>query len=68
MVHFEGDEAFPIPPAELFPFLADAGFLARCLPDAVITEATPDRAVWKLKPRLAFVAGRGPCKRKSQRR
>ena len=57
MIHFDGDELFPATPAELYPKLSDAGFLASCLPDADVSEATPDRAVWKLKPRLAFVAG-----------
>jgi carbon monoxide dehydrogenase subunit G len=58
MTHLDGDELFPAtPPAELYPKLSDAGFLARCLPDAEVSEATPDRAAWKLKPRLAFIAG-----------
>ena len=57
MIHFEGDEAFSLPPADLFPKLADAGFLARCLPDADVVEATPDRAAWKQRPRLSFVSG-----------
>src|SRR5947209_5982568 len=57
MIHFEGDEAFSLPPADLYPKLADAGFLARCLPDAEIVAATPDRAAWKQRPRLSFVSG-----------
>jgi carbon monoxide dehydrogenase subunit G len=57
MIHFEGDEAFRLSPAVLFPLLADAGYLARCLPDAEVVEAAPDKAVWHLKPRLSFVAG-----------
>jgi carbon monoxide dehydrogenase subunit G len=58
MIHFEGTEEFPtLSPAELYPKLSDAGYLARCLPDAEVTAATPDEAVWKLKPKLAFTAG-----------
>jgi carbon monoxide dehydrogenase subunit G len=58
MIPFDGEELFPaVPPAGLYPKLSDAGFLAGCLPDADLTEATPDRAAWKLKPRLAFMAG-----------
>ena len=58
MTHLEGDETFPtLSPAALYPKLSDAGYLAGCLPDAELTEATPDRAAWKLKPKLAFIAG-----------
>jgi uncharacterized protein len=57
MIHFEGEEAFRVPPAELFPKLSDAAFLAGCLPDAEVTAATPDRAAWKLKPKLSFLSG-----------
>ena len=57
MLHFEGVEAFPQPPAELFPKLADAGWLARVLPEAEVTSAEPDRAAWKVKPKFAFMAG-----------
>lgn len=57
MIHFEGDEAFAVPPADLYARLSDAGFLAGCLPDAEVTAAAPDRAVWKMKPKLAFISG-----------
>jgi carbon monoxide dehydrogenase subunit G len=57
MIHFEGDKSFPLPVAEVAARLSDAGFLANCLPDAEVTEATPDRAAWKLKPRLSFLTG-----------
>jgi carbon monoxide dehydrogenase subunit G len=57
MIHFEGDEAFPVPPPELYAKLSDAGFLAGCLPDAEITTANPDRAVWKMKPKLSYISG-----------
>jgi len=57
MIHFEGHEAFPLPPDELYAKLSDAGFLAGCLPDAEVAEAAPDRAVWKQKPKLSYIAG-----------
>lgn len=57
MIHFEGTETFPGPPAEVAAKLTDAGWLARCIPDAEITAAERDRAAWKVKPKLAFAAG-----------
>jgi carbon monoxide dehydrogenase subunit G len=57
MIHFEGDKSFPLPVAEVAAKLSDAGFLVNCLPDAEISEATPDRAVWKLRPKLSFLTG-----------
>jgi carbon monoxide dehydrogenase subunit G len=58
MVRFEGDRDFPHSPADLFPKLADAQFLASCLPDVEKLEhADADRAVMVLKPGLAFVRG-----------
>lgn len=57
MVHFEGDRSFPLPIADVAAKLSDADFLVRCLPDAQIAEATPDRATWKLKPKLSFLTG-----------
>ena len=57
MIHFEGDKSFPLPVAEVAAKLSDAGFLANCLPDAQVSEATPDKAVWKLKPKLSFLTG-----------
>jgi uncharacterized protein len=57
MIHFEGVESFPVPPADLYARLADAGWLARALPDAEVQEAAPDRATWKVKPKFAFMAG-----------
>ena len=57
MIHFEGDKSFPLPVAEVAAKLSDAGFLANCLPDAQVTEATPDKAAWKLKPKLSFLTG-----------
>ena len=57
MIHFEGDKSFSLPVAEAAVKLSDAGFLANCLPDAQISEATSDKAVWKLKPKLSFITG-----------
>jgi carbon monoxide dehydrogenase subunit G len=57
MIHFEGDRSFPLPVAEVAAKLSDAGFLVNCLPDADVAEATPDKAAWKLKPRLSFLTG-----------
>lgn len=57
MIHFEGDQHVPRPVAEVAAKLSDAGFLAGCLPDAGVAEAAPDRAAWKLKPKLSFLTG-----------
>src|SRR5262249_12047846 len=57
MIHFDGTESYPTPAAALYPKLSDAGFLVRCLPDATIAEATPDKAEWKLKPKVSFLTG-----------
>lgn len=57
MIHFEGVESFPTPPADLYAKLADAGWLARSLPDTEVLETTADRATWKVKPKFAFMAG-----------
>ena len=57
MIHFEGDKSFPMPVAAVADKLSDAGFLANCLPDAQVSEATPEKAAWKLRPKLAFLTG-----------
>ena len=57
MIQFQGVEEFAGPPNELFAKLGDAGFLAGCLPDTTVQLATPDRAEWKVKPKLSFIAG-----------
>ncbi|MBM3981910.1 MAG: hypothetical protein FJ304_16885 [Planctomycetes bacterium] len=57
MIHFEGVQTFPVPVAEVAAKLSDAGFLANCVPDVNISEATPDRAVGKVKPKLSFLTG-----------
>jgi len=57
MIHFEGVESFPTPPADLYAKLADAGWLAKSLPDTEVLGASADRATWKVKPKFAFMAG-----------
>jgi carbon monoxide dehydrogenase subunit G len=57
MIHFEGVQSFALPVAEVAAKLSDAGFLAHCVPDAQVTEATPDRSVGKIKPKLSFLTG-----------
>lgn len=57
MIHFEGVEPLPAPAAVAFDRLADAGWLARALPDAEVTDTAPDRAGWRVKPKFAFMAG-----------
>lgn len=57
MIHFEGDQSFSLPVADVAAKLSDAGFLANCLPDVQVSEATPDKAAWKLKPKLSFLTG-----------
>jgi carbon monoxide dehydrogenase subunit G len=57
MIHFEGDKSFPLPVAEVAAKLSDATFLAGSLPDVQLTEATVDRAAWKLRPKLSFLTG-----------
>ena len=57
MIHFEGTETFPQPIELISAKLSDTGFLASCLNDAVVLEASPDRAVWTVKPKLTFLSG-----------
>jgi carbon monoxide dehydrogenase subunit G len=57
MIHFEGVEPLPVPAATAFDKLADAGWLARALPDAEVTDTAPGRAAWRVKPKFAFMAG-----------
>jgi carbon monoxide dehydrogenase subunit G len=57
MIHFEGDKSFPLPVVDAAAKLSDAGFLAKCLPDAQVSDAAPERAEWKLRPKLAFLTG-----------
>jgi carbon monoxide dehydrogenase subunit G len=57
MISFEGVEPLPLPPAAAFDRLADAGWLARALPDAEVLDTAADRAAWRVKPKFAFMAG-----------
>jgi 2-furoyl-CoA dehydrogenase large subunit len=58
MLRFEGDRDFPQPPEELFAKLTDARFLAACIPDVEkVSEQEPDRAVFTVRPGLAFARG-----------
>ena len=57
MIRFEGREEFRQTPEDLFAKLTDAAFLVKSLPDAEIESATADVAVWKLRPKLAFISG-----------
>jgi carbon monoxide dehydrogenase subunit G len=58
MLRFEGDRDFLQLPGDLFAKLTDASFLISCIPDVEkITEQNPDRAVFTVRPALAFVRG-----------
>src|SRR5947209_2251125 len=57
MSRFEGDKVFPLPVGDAAAKLSDAAWLVGCLSDVKVTEATPDRAAWKLRPKLSFVTG-----------
>lgn len=57
MQQFQGVEQLSVPIDQAISHLTDAGWLAGSLPDATVLEATPDRAVWRVKPKLAFAAG-----------
>lgn len=57
MIQFSGDRAFALPTAAVYSKLSDAAFLVGCIEDAKVAEATPDRAHWKLKPKLSFMTG-----------
>ena len=57
MIHFEGDRQVPLPVAAVFPKLSDASWLVASIEDAKVSEATPERAAFKLKPKLSFISG-----------
>ena len=58
MVHFEGDKSFPQPASHVWSKLADARFLADCVPGVeAITHAEPARVSCTLRPGFAFVRG-----------
>jgi carbon monoxide dehydrogenase subunit G len=54
---FQGVKSFDRPAAAVASKLSDAAWLVGCLPEAQVTGATPDRAAWKLKPKLSFLTG-----------
>lgn len=54
MTRFSGEEAFPFPRTVVADKLADARFLAACVPDAAVRSATPDAAEWQAKATLGF--------------
>ena len=57
MIAFAGERSFPHPVPAVAEKLSDVGWLVGTLPDVQVTAAAPDRAAWKMKPRLSFVAG-----------
>ncbi len=57
MSQFHGEMTFRLPRADVAPKLSDAGYLAHCLQQAEVVEATPDRAVWRIKPAVSFLTG-----------
>jgi carbon monoxide dehydrogenase subunit G len=57
MIHFEGEKTFSRPLPDVAAKLSDVGFLVGCLTDAQVSEVGPDRAVWKLRPKLSFLTG-----------
>ncbi|MCU0705130.1 MAG: SRPBCC family protein [Fimbriiglobus sp.] len=57
MIAFQGVELFPAPVELVSAKLSDAGFLAANLPDATATSVAPDRAEWKVRPKVAFLSG-----------
>jgi len=57
-LHFEGDNEFLQPPAELFARLSDARFLVSCLPDVESTTKTETTAAeCVVRPGFSFVRG-----------
>ncbi len=57
-MHFEGERIFPLPPAQLWPKLRDAAFLATCMPDGSPHDgATRDRAGCTVRPGFTFMRG-----------
>jgi carbon monoxide dehydrogenase subunit G len=57
-MQFEGDKDFPLPPAEVWPRLSDARFLADSLknsPEVLVREENV--AEWRVKPSASFISG-----------
>jgi carbon monoxide dehydrogenase subunit G len=57
VIAFSGDRTFPHPVPAVAAQLADVAWLVGTLPDVQVVSAAPDRAVWRMKPRLSFVSG-----------
>lgn len=57
MLQFEGDMSFSQPLQEVAAKLSDAGFLVNSLQETEVTQATPEKAGWKMRPKLSFVTG-----------
>lgn len=58
MLHFEGDQDFAQPPAQVRARLTDARFLADCIPDREsVAEASAEQVVCTIRPGFAFVRG-----------
>lgn len=58
MQPFEGERIVATPPAQLWPKMRDAAFLATCIPDGTAHEgATRDRAVCTVHPGFSFMRG-----------
>ena len=58
MLHFEGVQDFPQPPADVKAKLTDARFLADCIPDRQSTgEASAESVTCTIRPGFAFVRG-----------
>lgn len=58
MQPFEGERILPLPPAQLWPKMRDAAFLAACIPDGTPHEGgTRDRAVCSVHPGFSFMRG-----------
>jgi carbon monoxide dehydrogenase subunit G len=57
MIQFEGDRHFSLKPEIVVDRLSNAAFLVGCLKNVEqVVEATPDRAVWKLRTGFSFLS------------
>jgi carbon monoxide dehydrogenase subunit G len=58
MLHFEGNQDFSEPLAEVRDKLLDARFLADCIPDRQsVAQSSPEAVVCTIRPGFAFVRG-----------
>ncbi len=57
MIAFAGDRSFPQSVPAVGERLSDVCWLVGTLPDVQVTDATPGRAAWRMKPKLSFVTG-----------